>query len=56
MYKRNLRSSRGEVLVHLPDPQILKKGSDDKSSKKVKKQERFGKKNHNENKLKRRHG
>jgi len=31
-YKRNLRSSRGEVLVYLSDPLVLKEGNDDRKS------------------------
>jgi len=31
-YKRNLRSSRGEALVHLSYPLVLKEGGDDRAS------------------------
>jgi len=35
-YKRNLRSSREEVLVHLSDFLVLKKGGDDRISGEIK--------------------
>jgi len=35
-YKRNLKSSRKEVLVHLSDPLVLKEGSDDRASGELK--------------------